>query len=91
MLAAATAHGADAARLASASSMLLFHAGAVLCAVALAERGVCTRNWHAAAFGRDCGKPVRRRPRRGTAPDMGCFPCRADRRNAADLAGWRWL
>ena len=39
MLAAASAHGADASRLASASSMLLFHASAVLGAVALAERG----------------------------------------------------
>ena len=40
MLAAASAHQPDAARLASASSMLLFHAAAVLGAVALAERGV---------------------------------------------------
>lgn len=40
MLAAAAAHGADAARLGSASSMLLFHATAVLGAVALAERGI---------------------------------------------------
>ena len=40
MLAAASAHGADAARLVSASSMLLFHASAVLGAVALAERGL---------------------------------------------------
>ena len=40
MLAAATAHQADAARLGAASSMLLFHAIAVLGAVALAERGV---------------------------------------------------
>ena len=40
MLAAASAHQADAARLASASSMLLFHASAVLAVVALAERGV---------------------------------------------------
>ena len=40
MLAAASAHGADATRLASASSMLLFHATAVLGAVALAERGM---------------------------------------------------
>lgn len=40
MLAAASAHGADASRLASASSMLLFHACAVLGAVALAERAV---------------------------------------------------
>jgi uncharacterized membrane protein YgdD (TMEM256/DUF423 family) len=32
--------GADAARLASASSMLLFHATAVLAAVALIERGL---------------------------------------------------
>jgi uncharacterized membrane protein YgdD (TMEM256/DUF423 family) len=40
MLAAASAHLPDAMRLASASSMLLFHALAVLAAVALAERGV---------------------------------------------------
>jgi uncharacterized membrane protein YgdD (TMEM256/DUF423 family) len=40
MLAAASAHQPDAMRLASASSMLLFHALAVLAAVALAERGV---------------------------------------------------
>jgi uncharacterized membrane protein YgdD (TMEM256/DUF423 family) len=40
ILAAASAHQPDAARLASASSMLLFHATAVLAAVALAERGV---------------------------------------------------
>jgi uncharacterized membrane protein YgdD (TMEM256/DUF423 family) len=38
VLAAAAAHGADAARLASASSMLLFHASAVLGVVALIER-----------------------------------------------------
>jgi uncharacterized membrane protein YgdD (TMEM256/DUF423 family) len=40
ILAAASAHQADAARLASASSMLLFHALAVLGTVALAERGI---------------------------------------------------
>lgn len=40
ILAAASAHQADAARLASASSMLLFHALAVLGTAALAERGV---------------------------------------------------
>jgi uncharacterized membrane protein YgdD (TMEM256/DUF423 family) len=40
ILAAASAHGADAARLASASSMLLFHACAVMGTVALTERGV---------------------------------------------------
>jgi uncharacterized membrane protein YgdD (TMEM256/DUF423 family) len=39
-LAAASAHQPDAARLASASSMLLFHAPAVLAAILLAERGV---------------------------------------------------
>lgn len=38
VLAAAAAHQADASRLGSASSMLLFHACAVLAAVALAER-----------------------------------------------------
>lgn len=40
VLAAASAHQADAARLAAASSMLLFHATAVLGVVALAERSV---------------------------------------------------
>ena len=40
MLAAASAHQADATRLAAASSMLLFHATAVLAVVALAERGI---------------------------------------------------
>ena len=40
VLAAASAHGAEASRQASASSMLLFHATAVLGAVALAERGI---------------------------------------------------
>ena len=40
MLAAASAHQPDAARLASASSMLLFHALAVIGTVALAERGI---------------------------------------------------
>jgi uncharacterized membrane protein YgdD (TMEM256/DUF423 family) len=52
ILAAASAHQPDAARLASASSMLLFHATAVLAAVALAERGVIdARIGIAAAFG----------------------------------------
>jgi uncharacterized membrane protein YgdD (TMEM256/DUF423 family) len=40
ILAAASAHQPDATRLASASSMLLFHALAVLAAVALTERGL---------------------------------------------------
>jgi uncharacterized membrane protein YgdD (TMEM256/DUF423 family) len=40
MLAAASAHLPDASRLAAASSMLLFHAPAVLAVVALAERGL---------------------------------------------------
>jgi uncharacterized membrane protein YgdD (TMEM256/DUF423 family) len=40
ILAAAAAHQPDATRLAAASSMLLFHATAVLAVVALAERGV---------------------------------------------------
>jgi uncharacterized membrane protein YgdD (TMEM256/DUF423 family) len=39
-LAAASAHQPDATRLASASSMLLFHATAVLAAVALIERSI---------------------------------------------------
>ena len=52
LLAAASAHQADATRLAAASSMLLFHATAVLAVVALAERGVIhARIGTAAAFG----------------------------------------
>jgi uncharacterized membrane protein YgdD (TMEM256/DUF423 family) len=52
MLAAASAHQPDATRLASASSMLLFHALATLAAVALAERGVIhVRIGLAAAWG----------------------------------------
>ncbi|HXQ05229.1 MAG TPA: DUF423 domain-containing protein [Bradyrhizobium sp.] len=52
VLAAASAHQADASRLASASSMLLFHATAVLAVAALAERGVIhIRIGIAAAFG----------------------------------------
>ncbi|MET4764702.1 uncharacterized membrane protein YgdD (TMEM256/DUF423 family) [Bradyrhizobium ottawaense] len=39
-LAAASAHGGDASRLASASAMLLFHATAILTAVALLARGL---------------------------------------------------
>ena len=52
ILAAVTAHEGDAARLAPASSMLLFHAIAVLAAVALTERGIVhTKGGLAAAFG----------------------------------------
>ena len=52
ILAAASAHQPDATRLASASSMLLFHALAVLAAVALTERGLIHfRIGIAAAFG----------------------------------------
>ena len=40
ILAAASAHQGDATRLAAASSMLLFHATAVLAVVALCERGI---------------------------------------------------
>ncbi|MBR0708094.1 DUF423 domain-containing protein [Bradyrhizobium liaoningense] len=39
-LAAASAHGADAGRLASASAMLLFHATAILAAMGLLTRGL---------------------------------------------------
>ncbi|NPU13222.1 DUF423 domain-containing protein [Bradyrhizobium sp. 83002] len=42
-LAAKAAHDADASRLATASTMLLFHACALLGAVTLAERGVVHR------------------------------------------------
>ena len=52
ILAAASAHQGDATRLVPASSMLLFHATAVLAAVALAERGIIhLRIGIAAAFG----------------------------------------
>jgi uncharacterized membrane protein YgdD (TMEM256/DUF423 family) len=52
MLAAASAHLPDAARLGAASSMLLFHACAVLGAVALTERGIVhPRIGLVAAFG----------------------------------------
>jgi uncharacterized membrane protein YgdD (TMEM256/DUF423 family) len=52
ILAALSAHQPDAARLGAASSMLLFHATAVLAAVALAERGmVHVRIGIAAGFG----------------------------------------
>jgi uncharacterized membrane protein YgdD (TMEM256/DUF423 family) len=52
ILAAASAHQADASRLASASSMLLFHASAVLAIVALVERTtIHARIGLAAAFG----------------------------------------
>jgi uncharacterized membrane protein YgdD (TMEM256/DUF423 family) len=51
-LAAASAHQSDATRLAAASSMLLFHATAVLAAAVLAERGIIhLRVGLAAAFG----------------------------------------
>jgi len=52
MLAAAAAHLPDASRLASASSMLLFHATAILGIVGLAERGIIDlRIGLTAAFG----------------------------------------
>jgi uncharacterized membrane protein YgdD (TMEM256/DUF423 family) len=52
ILAAASAHQPDATRLASASSMLLFHATAILGIVALAERAIVhARIGMAAAFG----------------------------------------
>jgi uncharacterized membrane protein YgdD (TMEM256/DUF423 family) len=52
ILAAASAHQADATRLAAASSMLLFHATAVLAMVAMVERNVVNaRIGIAAAFG----------------------------------------
>jgi uncharacterized membrane protein YgdD (TMEM256/DUF423 family) len=52
ILAALSAHQADASRLAAASSMLLFHASAVLATVALTERGIVhAKGGIAAAFG----------------------------------------
>jgi uncharacterized membrane protein YgdD (TMEM256/DUF423 family) len=51
-LAAASAHQPDATRLAAASSMLLFHATAVLAAVLLAERRIVPMTFGlVAAFG----------------------------------------
>ena len=51
-LAAASAHGADASRLATASAMLLFHATAILAIPALIARGLLHRGIGvAAAFG----------------------------------------
>ena len=50
--AAVSAHQSDAARLLPASSMLLFHATAVLATVALAERGIVSaKGGLATAFG----------------------------------------
>jgi uncharacterized membrane protein YgdD (TMEM256/DUF423 family) len=52
ILAAAAAHQGDATRLAPASSMLLFHATAILAVVALTERGIIhVKIGIAAAFG----------------------------------------
>ncbi|MGA7072174.1 DUF423 domain-containing protein [Bradyrhizobium sp.] len=52
ILAAVAAHQSDAARLLPASSMLLFHATAVLATVALTERGIVSvKGGLAAAFG----------------------------------------
>ena len=52
ILAAVAAHQSDAARLMPASSMLLFHAAAVLAATALTERGIANaKGGLAAAFG----------------------------------------
>jgi len=52
ILAALAAHQGDASRLAPASSMLLFHATAVLATAALAERGiVAAKGGLIAAFG----------------------------------------
>jgi uncharacterized membrane protein YgdD (TMEM256/DUF423 family) len=52
ILAAVGAHQGDAARLLPASSMLLFHAAAVLAVAALTERGIVTgKGGLAAAFG----------------------------------------
>ena len=52
VLAAAAAHQSDAARLMPASSMLLFHASAVLAAIALTERGIVHAGFGlTAAFG----------------------------------------
>jgi hypothetical protein len=77
ILAAASAHQPDASRLASASSMLLFHAAAVLGAVALIERGIAhLQIGLASAWGLVIGASIcRPRP---------VSHGRADRRHAAD-------
>jgi uncharacterized membrane protein YgdD (TMEM256/DUF423 family) len=90
MLAAASAHGADAARLTSASSMLLFHATAVLGAVALAEHGILhAKIGIAAAFGFVVGASL-------FAGDLtlrqyvgqGLFPMAAPTGGALLIASW---
>jgi len=90
MLAAASAHGADASRLASASSMLLFHATAVLGAVALTGRGIIhARIGLAAALGLVIGASL-------FAGDLtlrqyaghGLFPMAAPTGGMLLIAGW---
>ena len=87
ILAAASAHQADASRLGPASSMLLFHACAVLATVALLERGaIHARIGTVAAWGFVVAAAL-------FATDLTlaaiCRPqpvslCRADRRHAPD-------
>ena len=92
ILAAASAHQADATRLASASSMLLFHATAVLGTVALAERGVIHARIGLRGRMGLCHRRRAVRHRPDAAAIYRPWPvsvCRADRRHASDpeLAG----
>jgi uncharacterized membrane protein YgdD (TMEM256/DUF423 family) len=89
-LAAMAAHQADAARLAPASSMLLFHAPALLAAVLLGERGLVGRvPGLLAAFGLAAGAML-------FAGDLvlrhfaghGLFPMAAPTGGMLLIAGW---
>ncbi len=90
MLAAASAHLADAARLGAASSMLLFHACAVLGAVALAERGLLqARIGLAAAFGFVVAAvPVRGRSGAPPIAGHGLFPMAAPTGGTLLIVSW---
>ena len=89
ILAAASAHGPDASRLGPASSMLLFHAAAVLGTVALAVRGLI----HAARARGRMGlcrrdRPVRWRPRLRQFAGHALFPFAAPTGGTLLIASW---
>ena len=92
-LAAASAHLPDATRLASASTMLLFHAPAALAALLLIERGLVQRHLAAvAAAGLALGASL-------FAGDLiarqylgaGLFPMAAPSGGTLTMAGWLLL
>jgi uncharacterized protein (TIGR03382 family) len=92
-LAAASAHLPDATRLASASTMLLFHAPAALAALLLIERGMAQRHLAAvAAAGLALGASL-------FAGDLvarhylgaGLFPMAAPTGGTTTMAGWLLL